>query len=879
MPSHTTILFGSLLLLQGLSASASTKTVQAFRTSGAVTIDGRLLEESWQREPVGGLVQKDPDEGKPSTQGTDVWISYDDEALYVGAHLHDSAPDSIVSRIGRRDADLDADWFYFAIDPYHDRRTGFFFGIYAGGSIVDGTLYNDSWDDNSWDGVWESAMAIGDQGWVVEMKIPYSQLRFSEEGPYIWGVNFGRNIERRNEESFYVMVPKNESGWVSRFAELVGVENIRPPQRIEVLPYVASSAEFRQHEAGDPFNDGSRYFADMGADMKLGIGSNLTVNATLNPDFGQVEVDPAVVNLTQFETFFEEKRPFFIEGADLFSAGFGGANNNWGFNFGTPDFFYSRRIGRSPQGSVQHEGFEDIPGNTSIIGAAKLTGKLNGDWSIGNLHAVTAREYGRVDSAGIRFEDVVEPLAYFGVLRTLREFGEGKHAIGLFGTATVRDLNQSYLQSDFNKSALSLGTDGWTTLDTDGIWVLNGWVAGSRVTGSPGRMVSVQESPLRYYQQPDVDYKMLDSNRTSLSGYGGRIALNKQKGNWYLNTAFGLMSPGFELNDLGYQFRADVLNGHIVTGYQWYEPDGLFRRKGFNVATFRSYDFGGRRVGEGYFLFANGQFENYWGFWIDIGFNPAYVDPRNTRGGPAMRTTNAYFSTAGFNSDSRHPVVADVWFGGGRSESGGYRFDLFPSLIWKPSPGVNLSFSPGFTRDITVAQWVDNVEDPSSSATYGSRYIFGRLDQKEVSASIRLDWTFSPKLSLQVYVQPLVSVGSYTDIKELKQPDTYTFNRYGENGSTISRSDGQYVIDPDGPAGPTEEFTIDDPDFNFKSLRGNVVFRWEYLPGSTLYLVWTQNRVNEENAGRFDLRKDVSTLISSPTDNVFLVKVSYWFNP
>lgn len=852
--------------------------VRAFRTQAFISVDGILSEQEWQQPGITGFIQKDPDQGQPSSQKTEVWVCYDNEALYVAARLHDSSPESIVRRIGRRDAYLDADWFYFGIDSYHDKRTGFYFGVYAGGTVRDGTLYNDSWDDDSWDGVWDSATRIDDLGWTVEMRIPYSQLRFPEQDSYVWGVNFGRNIERLNEESYLVMVPKEESGWVSRFAELHGVEQIDPPHRLELLPYVASSAEFLRAEAGDPFNDGSQLTGNAGLDAKVGLGSNLTMNATINPDFGQVEVDPAVVNLTQFETFFDERRPFFIEGSNFFSYGFGGANNNWGFNFGTPDFFYSRRIGRSPRGEVQHNGYSDVPGNTSILGAAKLTGKPAEEWSLATLHAVTAREYGRTDSSGTRFSDVVEPLAYYGVLRLHREIDQGRHGVGMIGTAAVFDLNEAYLTSSFNRGGFSGGLDGWTTLDNDGVWVVTGWTALSLVTASEARMVDVQESSLRYYQQPDQSYKRVDSSRTSLTGIGGRFALNKQKGTWYLNSAFGFMTPGFEVNDLGFQFRADILNGHVVTGYRWYTPDGTFRRKIVNVAAFRSYDFGGRRVGEGYFLFANTELMNYWGTWLDLGFNPAYVDTRNTRGGPAMRTTNAYFTSGEVWTDSRQPIVVSLQVGAGRSESGGWRYDVRPGVSWKPASGLDLSFSPGFTRDITIAQWVDNVDDLTAASTYGARYLFGRLDQTEISGSFRLNWTFNPKLSLQVYLQPLISVGSYDVFKELRQPDTYSFNIYGENGSTIEERDGEYLVDPDGP-GPAPEFRFDDPDFNFKSLRGNIVLRWEYLAGSTIYFVWTQGRTDERNPGSFNLGTDVENLLSSPADNVFLVKISYWFNP
>ncbi|MBI3766332.1 MAG: hypothetical protein HY277_07515, partial [Ignavibacteriales bacterium] len=371
----------------------------------------------------------------------------------------------------------------------------------------------------------------------------------------------------------------------------------------------------------------------------------------------------------------------------------------------------------------------------------------------------------------------------------------------------------------------------------------------------------------------------LDANATSLAGYGGRVAINKQKGNTYLNAAVGVVSPGFDSNDLGFMFRTDVINAHLVLGYNWFEPDGFFRRKGFNLATFRNFDFGGRKNGEGYFLFYNTQFMNYWRLNGNFIFNPATFDSRNTRGGPLMKNTNIYVINLFGSSDSRQAVVFDYGFSGARSESGGWRTTWDPGVTWKPTSGINLSLSPEINHDVTIAQWVTEQDDSSAIRTYGARYIFGKLDLQEVSANIRLDWTFTPKLTLQLFLQPLVSVGRYNEFKELKEPGTYSFNLYGEdNGSNINKNaDGDYDVDPDGTG--VHSFTISNPDFNFKSLRGNAVLRWEYLPGSTLYLVWTQQRTNTLDAGDFNFGRDFHNLLSSPGDNVFLIKASYWWNP
>jgi hypothetical protein len=877
--NHVSLFFPLAVLLPAFvygQGIVDPKSIEAIRSTSPISVDGVLSEPPWQRPGRSDFTQRDPDEGASPSQRTEVWVAFDDEAIYFAARMHDTSSDSIVPRVGRRDADLSADWIYFSIDSYHDKRNGFFFGVTAGGSVQDGIHYNDEWTDGSWDGVWDVATTIDSDGWTAEYRVPYSQLRFPEREEYIWGINILRIIDRRKEEDFFVMVPKEESGGVSRFAELRGIRNINPPARMEVVPYLAGGGKFLKHTKGDPFNDGSILTNSIGADVKIGIGSNLTLNATFNPDFGQVEVDPAVVNLTQYETFFDEKRLFFVEGSNFFSFGSGGANNNWGFNWGSPSYFYSRRIGRPPRGSVQHSGFKNIPDRTHILGAAKLTGKLSEGWSIGTLHSVTAREYGEVDSMGVRFQDVVEPLAYNGVVRSLFEVDDGRRAIGILGTMAARELNQPYLVDHFNKRAAALGVDGWTTLDADRMFVATGWFATTRVEGTPSQIRSVQESFLHYYHRPDAVYLDVDPNATSLSGYAGRLAVNKQKGNLRFHSAFGIISPGFNTNDLGFLFRTDVINMHVVTGYQWYEPDGTFRRKGFNVATFRNFNFGGTKIGEGYFLFYHGQFMNYWGLEGNLMYQPSVYDDRNTRGGPVMKNTTFYGSNWYAYSDWRESVVANFSFFAGRSESGGYRVTVGPGAEWKPSSRVSVGLSPTFTRDVTIAQWVTKVDDSTAVATYGARYIFGKLDQKEFAASIRMDWTFTPKLSLQLFLQPLLSVGGYSEFKELARPGVYAFNRYGPE--SVTPTNGEYTVDPDG-SGPAQPLTFSDPDFSFKSLRANAVLRWEYMPGSTVFLVWTQERTNFNDPGDYRFGRDFSNLISSVPDNVLLLKVTYWLNP
>jgi len=354
----------------------ATAPVHATRTGTTVTLDGLLTEADWARaQPVSDFTQREPNEGSAATERTEVRVLYDDDALYVGARLYDRSPDSVMAQLARRDRIVSADRFIVFLDSYYDRRSGFFFGINAAGTLYDGTLYNDDWDSDTWDGVWQGSASRDSAGWTAELKIPYSQLRFQRQKAPTWGINFKREIARRNERSYLVCTPSNGSGFVSRFADLVGLQEVKPPARLEVLPYVTTRAEYLSHEAADPFNDGSHLGAGVGGDVKLGIGSNLTLDATVNPDFGQVEVDPAVVNLSDVETFFEERRPFFVEGASIFDFGYGGANDNWGFNWANPSFLYSRRIGRAPQAELPDEyDYSSVPSGSNIMGAAKLSG-------------------------------------------------------------------------------------------------------------------------------------------------------------------------------------------------------------------------------------------------------------------------------------------------------------------------------------------------------------------------------------------------------------------------------------------------------------------------------------------------------------------------
>jgi Domain of unknown function (DUF5916) len=837
--------------------------VRAMRVMQPLVVDGRLDDPVWRTaERVSGFLQRDPLEGKAASESTVVYVAYDDAAIYIGARLYDAHPDSIVGRLGRRDDYANSDRFNVFLDPYHDRRSGVYFGVDAAGTLYDGVLLNDDWDDDSWDGVWDGHVQIDSLGWTAEIRIPYSQLRFHAAPQYVWGVNFSRDIARRHERDYLVYTPKNGSGFVSRFPELVGITAVTPPPRLEVLPYTRARAEFSPHAAGDPFHDGSAMSPDAGVDVKLGIGSNLTLNATVNPDFGQVEVDPAVVNLSDVETFFQEKRPFFIEGSSIFNFGRGGSNNYWGFNWGDPDFFYTRRIGRAPQGSLPAADYADVPSGSHILGALKLTGKVGSSWNLGALSALTSREYARLDTGTARFRAEVEPLASYTVARLQKEFPDGRQGLGLMTTLSARRFDDPRLRDEISSGATAVGMDGWTFLDRNKTWVVTGWFGASDVRGTATRITALQENSQRYMQRPDARSFHVDPAATSLQGWGARVYLNKQKGNWSSNSAIGAISPGFDVNDLGFLWRAGLVNAHVQAGYRWSQPGKVFRSANTGGALFRSWDWDGDVTWTGVFQYGNLQLLNYYELGWNLAYNPQTMNDRRTRGGPLSINRPGYQADVYANSDGRKAVVVSLSTGTYQSEQDRSVY-VGASLQVRPASNVSVSVGPQYSWERTPVQYVTQYADPTATLTFGNRYVFAGLVANELSASLRLNWTFTPKLSLQFYGQPLISAGAYSDYKALARPRSFAFDRWNDGTSRFDST----------------SFTPPDPDFNFKSLRGNAVLRWEYLPGSTLYFVWTQSRQDVENTGAFNFGPSLSRLTRSRPDNIFMIKFTYWWTP
>jgi Domain of unknown function (DUF5916) len=813
------------------------------------------------------FVQLRPDEGEPASERTEVRVLYGSDALYVGFRAFDSAPEEIAGQLTRRDQQSFSDRVHVFIDSYHDRRTAFHFAVNPKGVKQDYYRFDDTQEDAGWDAVWDVATATDAQGWSAEFEIPYSQLRFAGGDDQTWGINFLREIARKNESSFWAPISGEDNALVSKFGELRGLRGIERSTRVEVMPYTLARLQRAPGDQNDPFYEANDAFGTVGLDVKYGVTSNLTLDVSVNPDFGQVEADPARVNLSAFETFLPERRPFFIEGASIFNfpiaLGDGdGANES---------LFYSRRIGRAPQGWADPEGgYVDTAENTTIQVASKLSGKTESGWSIGLLHASTAREQARViTGSGDALTPTVEPSTQYGVARIQKDFREGRSALGVIGTGTVRNADDAAALK-LHSNAFTGGLDFRHRFGNDNYQV-SGYVLGSRVEGTEETVARTQRSPGRYLQRPDADHLTYDPTRTSLSGMTAFGSIGKIGGGfWRFSTGFQTRTPEFEVNDMGFLMNVDYLVNWAWVGYRHYLPTRRFRNWNLNANAWRSQSFGGEVNGLGGNVNGSFQLSNYWSGWAGVNQEAGVTARTLLRGGPSIKTEARTNAWAGISTDGRKSVQFNVNFFGNRAPaSDSWTFNTSPNLSWRPSSSARVNLGGSYSRRVDDRQWIGQV------SLEEEHYLFGRIDQQTVGITSRVDIAFTPTLSLQLYAQPFVSAASYQELKRVDDPQA---DRYQDRYEILSTTEvnGGYEVDLNGDG--SVEF-IRDPDFNFKQFRSNVVLRWEYRLGSTLFLVWSQGRNHYAPVGDLRFGSDVGALFDAPADNVFMVKVSYWLNP
>lgn len=860
-------------------------SARAEARTGLIIIDGRLDEAAWaSATPITDFTQVDPDEGKPASQRTEVRFLFDADAVYVGARMFDAeGAKGVRTQLSRRDANFDSDWFSVVIDGYHDHQGRAFFTVNPSGSRQDQIGTGSSCCDSGWDPIWEAAAQVDSAGWSAELRIPLSQLRFSRDSLQTWGLQVRRFIQRRQEQDQWSFWRKNEVGGPSRFGHLEGVKIASQPRHLEVLPYVVARAKAVQVAPGNPFNDGHTQDARAGADLKYLLTPNLTLDATFNPDFGQVEVDPAQVNLSAFETFFQEKRPFFIEGAGVFS--FGNTSCMFCSNFSGIESFYSRRIGRAPSGAslaAAQGPYADVPDASTILGAAKITGRTGNGWTVGLLNATTRQERARVQRTdGSRIDVPVEPLTNFLVGRLKRDFRSGDVVTGLYASSVSRRLTDDFRPS-LNTHSEMFGYDfesHWKNHN----YSLIASVLASNISGDPRDITARQRSSARYYQRPD-DRRSVDTTARSMQGAGAYVRLGKDGGNWNWELMGNTRTPGFEVNDIAYQSRADYawFNGNVARFLS--QPTSWYRTLFLIAGGQYQRNFQGLEVtGRDFHVGAFGTTPSFGNVNAFLILRPTLLDDRLLRGGPAVLVPGGGYANATYSTDSRRVVNGQVQGSYSWNTQRGFGNTFSATVRVRPSSFIALSAGPSYSLTRAVRQYVQSVADPTAVAFNGTRYVLSGLKQSTLGMDTRLSVTFSPRMTFELYAQPFFASGQYYGFKEYAAPRGLDVVVYGRDAGTVrdlrdaSNRVTSYTVDPDG-TGPAAPFAITNPDFNVRSLNGNAVFRWEYRPGSTLFVVWTQQRSSSESTGEFDLGHDGPALLSAKPDNIFLVKMNWWWS-
>jgi len=857
--------------------TSARRMAHAARREGDIRLDGHLDESAWKKAPlIGGFTQSYPNPGAAPKDLTEARVLFDDAAIYVGVRMFDSRPDSIAAQLARRDASgIYSDWVHVVLDSYHDRRTAFRFSANPRGVKKDVFHSNDLGEDLNWDAIWEVATRVDSAGWVAEFRIPFSQLRFGSARPgadRIWGLQIMRDIARTNERDTWSPWSPRSPGFVSRFGDLDGLTNVPESRRLEITPYVSTKITRAPGIAANPFFHATDTKPSVGADLRYGLPGGFTLTATVNPDFGQVEVDPSVVNLTAFETFFPEKRPFFLEGSDVLAFGQVFVNND----FGQERFFYSRRIGRQPQrfGGGSGIRFVDQPDQTTIAGAAKVTGK-KGPWTIGLLDALTPVEKARtLSTAGIRSTTPVEPETNYLASRLKRDFRGGQTVVGTMLNSTVRALSDPALKDALRASATFGGVDFEHDMQKRK-YILSGFAAGTSVVGSRTAIAATQSNSSHYFQRPDATYMRYDPARNSLGGHIAELAFART-GTLLGSLAYKEVSPGLELNDMGFQGRADYRAVSTDVAYQDFNAGKHFRNFGYYGFSNHTWNFGGNSIFQAVAAGAFATFADFRSAGFNIYYGPRSLSDRFTRGGPLALNPSTWNVRANAGTDQRKIVSLGVYANYNRTESGGAGKNVGLSADYRPASSVHLSLGPNWNSLYSTGQYVRSVTDAAAVNTFGKRYVFAALHQTTLSIDTRVEWTFTPLLSLQLYAQPFVSAGRYDGFKEFLTPRKYDFAVYGKDRGTISRSaTGAYTVDPDG-TGPSPSFQFQDPTFNVRNLRGNAVLRWEYRPGSALFVVWQQQRSDFEPIGDFSFGRDVGAIFRTVPTNVFLVKATYW---
>ncbi len=838
-------------------------TTQRLSTPRPV-IDGKLDDECWKKGTwAGNYHQYIPNEGAKPTYPTFMNIQYDDKHIYVAFRAFDREPEKMTKMAGVRDETV-GDLVGITFDSYHDYRTGFEFTVTSWGQKVDLILFNPAdWDFN-WSAVWRVKTGIEDSAWVAEYEIPLSQLRYSNKDEQVWGMHTWRWISRISEESNWEQQSKIGPGMLYNFGELRGIKGLKKSRRIEISPFVLGDLKTMKSEPGSPFSkEGRIWGGNAGLDAKIGVSSNFTIDLTVNPDFGQVESDPSVMNLSAFETFYDEKRPFFLEGLTIFD-----------YKFDNQSLFYSRRIGHAPSLTINPNDttFVKSPDKTTILSALKFSGTTSNGLSIGLIQSLTANEKVQIsDPYGKRSNRLVEPLTSYTVARIQKGYNAGNTVVGGMLTSVNRAIDDPGLEF-LTRNAYTGGLDlmhHWK----DKEFFINARLVGSYITGSREAITVLQESSARYYQRPDAGYLDYDTTRTQLTGFGGNFEIGKgSKGFWKYSTGLTWFSPGLDLNDLGYMTYADEIINRNEVSYLINKPVSIFHTYDIGLEQFNMWNFNGTYLGSGGELSFYSEFKNNWSISTELNFQSGAIDPRLLRGGPEMMmpftlTESGYAAT----DQSKKVILSFAYSYQTRGSNSASSYFLEPGISIRPMQALKLGMTANFNNNNDVLQYVTSLNYLSQK-----RYLFGTIDQKTLGLTFRIDLNISPEFSVQYYGSPYISRGSYSEFKHITDPNANKFSdRYEAYINPVFSGD-KYGLDENGDT--VTDYYIGNPDFNFHQFRSNLVAKWEYRPGSFIYLVWSSERTGYTNSSGASVSESIKEMRKVFPNNVFLIKLNYWFS-
>lgn len=856
---------GTVIAQQLTTVSPKTYTTFEIDVAAAPSIDGNLADSIWESaEWATNFIEVNPDENTDPSEQTKFKILYDQKHLYIALKALDSEPETITNRLSRRDGFV-GDRINVLIDSYHDLRTGFLFTVTAAGVRGDEFITDNGNNiDASWNPIWSAKALIDNEGWTAEMKIPLSQLRFSNDPNQVWGLNVVRNYFKNNELSAWNRIPIGAAGWVSEAGKLKGLKNIKPQKQIEIQPFVVTKLDRYEAEAGNPYADGNDFNLNTGLDAKIGITNDLTLDVTINPDFGQVEADPAAINLDGFEIFNRDQRPFFVENKNIFDYRFADNRNN---------LFFSRRIGRSPQVNLEttDEAFVNQPQNTTILGAAKFSGKTKNGWSIGVLESMTSKEFTEISTNGNTSESLAEPFTNYLVGRVQKDFNKKNTFFGGMFTATNRFITPEV--SELRKSAYSGGID-FTHQWKNRAYFMEANIVMSHVQGSKEAIKLTQENLTHLFNRVDATHLEVDPNRTSLTGTGGRFGIGKVGGqHWNYNAGFKWVSPELELNDIGFLRSADEMIQYANLRYRSIKPTGVFRDFNVRFNQFSAFDFEGNYNRIQYQINGSASFLNNWEIDFGLAHKPRIFSNSILRGGPRWRFSKENFQFFFVGSDRRKNFNGTIGLIHSQAKENNFSLLKFESeLNYQPTNAFNISLSPEYSISKNQTQYVTQSDYNSDS-----RYVLGTIDNHTLTASVRLDYTINPNLSIQYYGQPFISRGRYKDFKYVTNPVaerlTERFQLYDSNQINLSGNDFQVDENRDG----TMDYSFSNPDFSHVQFNSNLVLRWEYIPGSELFLVWSQGVKSSVSSSDGLFEGFETGILDERPQNIFLLKATYRF--